>query len=99
MTKIKGSRLARKRFEHAEAVSRLHSSRFFRHSSFGFRHSFSMDYITILAATVPVYLMMLLGGVVRRLGWLPREADAAIMSLAIKVLTPCLAFERIVGNE
>ncbi len=58
-----------------------------------------MDYATILAATVPVYLTMLVGALVRRLGWLPREADVGIMSLAVKVLTPCLAFERIVGNE
>jgi predicted permease len=58
-----------------------------------------MDYITILTATVPVYLTMVVGAVVRRLGWLPREADVGIMSLAVKVLTPCLAFERIVGNE
>lgn len=57
-----------------------------------------MDYPTILAATIPVYLTMLVGALVRRLGWLPREADAGIMSLAVKVLTPCLAFERIVGN-
>src|SRR3954465_2553323 len=58
-----------------------------------------MDYATILAATIPVYLTMLVGALVRRVGWLPREADAGIMSLAVKVLTPCLAFERIVGNE
>lgn len=58
-----------------------------------------MDYPTILAATIPVYLTMLVGALVRRLGWLPREADAGIMSLAVRVLTPCLAFERIVGNS
>lgn len=57
-----------------------------------------MDYTAILAATVPVYLTMLVGALVRRLGWLPREADAGIMNLSVKVLTPCLAFERIVGN-
>jgi predicted permease len=59
---------------------------------------FIMDYRTILAATIPVYLTMLVGAVVRRVGWLPREADAGIMSLAVKLLTPCLVFERIVGN-
>ncbi len=57
-----------------------------------------MDYATILASTVPVYLTMLVGALVRKLGWYPREADAGVMSLAVKVLTPCLAFERIVGN-
>lgn len=57
-----------------------------------------MDYPTILAATIPVYLTMLVGALVRKLGWFPREADAGVMSLAVRVLTPCLAFERIVGN-
>ena len=57
-----------------------------------------MDYATILASTIPVYLTMLVGALVRKLGWYPREADAGVMSLAVKVLTPCLAFERIVGN-
>ena len=57
-----------------------------------------MDYSAILAATVPVYLTMLVGALVRKVGWLPREADVGIMNLAVKVLTPCLAFERIVGN-
>ena len=57
-----------------------------------------MDYSTILAATVPVYLTMLVGVMARKAGWLPQEADAGIMSLAVKLLTPCLIFERIVGN-
>jgi predicted permease len=57
-----------------------------------------MTYATILAATIPVYLTMFVGALVRRIGWLPREADGGIMSLAVNVLTPCLAFERIVGN-
>jgi predicted permease len=58
-----------------------------------------MDFTTILLATIPVYLLMFIGGLVRRVGWLPREADVGIMNLAVKVLTPCLAFERIVGND
>jgi malate permease and related proteins len=58
-----------------------------------------MDYATILAATLPVYLTMLIGALARWLRWLPREADSGIMSLSIRLLFPCLAFERIVGNE
>ncbi|MCE9520414.1 MAG: AEC family transporter [Verrucomicrobia bacterium] len=58
-----------------------------------------MNYSDILAATLPVYLMMLIGALARWMRWLPREADAGIMNVSIRVLFPCLAFERIVGNE
>ena len=58
-----------------------------------------MNYATILAATLPVYLTMLIGALARWMRWLPREADAGIMNVSIRVLFPCLAFERIVGND
>src|SRR5437016_9702137 len=57
-----------------------------------------MDFVTILTATLPVYLIMLVGAVMRGMRWMPREADAGIMNVAVRVLFPCLAFERIVGN-
>jgi predicted permease len=57
-----------------------------------------MNFATVLTATLPVYLMMLAGALARRLGWLPKEADNGIMSISVRVLVPCLVFERIVGN-
>lgn len=57
-----------------------------------------MNYTTILFATLPVYLTMMVGAGARRIGWMPRSADPGIMNLAVRVLFPCLAFERIVGN-
>lgn len=57
-----------------------------------------MDFVTVFNATLPVYLMMLTGALVRRFGWLPQEAEAGVMNVVVRVLTPCLAFERIVGN-
>ncbi len=57
-----------------------------------------MNYATILLATLPVYLTMVIGAAARRIGWLQRESDGGIMNLAVRVLFPCLAFERIVGN-
>jgi predicted permease len=57
-----------------------------------------MNYSTILLATLPVYITMMVGAGARRIGWMPREADPGIMNLAVRVLFPCLAFERIVGN-
>eukprot|EP01031_Cornospumella_fuschlensis_P006527 gene6527-8116_t len=41
---------------------------------------------------------MAAGAAVRRIGILPREADAGLMRLAIVLLTPCLILERVVGN-
>lgn len=52
----------------------------------------------IISATLPVYFMMLAGALMRKFGWLPKETDAGIMSLATKLLFPCLALERIIGN-
>lgn len=57
-----------------------------------------MSPFTILTATLPVYLTMVIGAFVRKIGLLPKEADAGIMSLCVKVLTPCLALDRIIGN-
>jgi len=57
-----------------------------------------MNYASILTATLPVYLTMLVGALARKLRVLPREADDGIMKLAVHLLFPCLAFERIVGN-
>lgn len=57
-----------------------------------------MSFAEILAATLPVYLTMLLGAVLRWTKLLPQEADKGIMSLCVRVLTPCLVLERIVGN-
>jgi len=57
-----------------------------------------MSPATILTATLPVYLMMLVGALARKTRWLPAESDAGIMSLAVRLLLPCLVIERIVGN-
>ena len=57
-----------------------------------------MSFVTVLNGTLPVYLMMLVGALVRRLRWMPPEADAGVMMLCVRLLTPCLALERIVGN-
>jgi len=58
-----------------------------------------LDFASILTVVLPVYLTMATGATVRKLGILPAEADAGMMRLAVKVLTPCLILERVVGNE
>ena len=57
-----------------------------------------LDYTTILNAVLPTYLIMLAGAMARKLGLLPREADAGLMRLAVNLLYPCLIMERIIGN-
>lgn len=57
-----------------------------------------MTILTILTATLPIYLMMIAGGVARKLHWMPRETDTGVMHLTVRLLFPCLIIERIVGN-
>lgn len=52
----------------------------------------------IISATLPVYFMMVAGALMRKFGWLPKETDSGIVSLATRLLFPCLALERIIGN-
>ncbi len=58
-----------------------------------------LSYAAILAVTLPVYLTMLTGAVLRRSQFLPQEVDKGMMRLTIAVLTPCLILDRVVGNE
>ncbi|CAN5661447.1 AEC family transporter [soil metagenome] len=58
----------------------------------------TMSSLSILNATLPVYFMMVAGALMRKFGWLPKETDSGIVSLATRLLFPCLALERIIGN-
>lgn len=58
-----------------------------------------LDYAGILAVTLPVYLLMGTGAVLRKTGVLPPEADKGLMRLSVTVLTPALILERVAGNE
>ena len=57
-----------------------------------------LDHLTILNAIIPVYLMMLVGGIARKIGILPKEADVGLMRLSVNLLFPCLILDRLVGN-
>ena len=54
---------------------------------------------TVLAAALPVFVLLLLGMGLRRTGTLTAEADASIMKLVIRVFYPCLFLDFIIGNE
>ncbi len=57
------------------------------------------SYLDILIVSVPVYLTMGIGGVLRRTQFLPAEVDKGMMRLAVTLLTPCLILDRLIGNE
>lgn len=57
-----------------------------------------LDYAGILAVTLPVYLMMGAGALLRKTGVLPMESDEGLMKLSVAVLTPALIIERVAGN-
>ncbi len=53
---------------------------------------------TILNAVVPVFGVMGLGIVIRRLNWLTEEADKSLMRVCVNVLLPCLILDKSLGN-
>lgn len=55
--------------------------------------------LQVLAAVLPVYLLMLSGAVLRKTGVVRSEHDSGIMRLVFNVLLPCLILDKILGNE
>ena len=52
-----------------------------------------------LAAIVPIYVMILTGVLVRRIGWLKPEADSSFVRMAIDVTLPCFIIYNMLGME
>lgn len=52
----------------------------------------------ILGAAIPVFLLLLLGVVLRRTEVLTREADGSVMKLVVRVFYPCLFLDFLIGN-
>lgn len=53
---------------------------------------------TILNAVVPVFGVMGLGVLIRKLNWLTEEADRSLMRICVNVLLPCLILDKSLGN-
>ncbi len=53
----------------------------------------------VLAAVLPVYLLLLAGAVLRKTGAVRFEHDNGVMRLVFNVLLPCLILDKILGNE
>jgi hypothetical protein len=56
------------------------------------------SYAQLFATVLPVFLVVLLGIVLRRSGWVRAEAEESLFNLVIKIATPCLIFDSVVGN-
>jgi len=53
----------------------------------------------VLSAVLPVFCLALVGIGLRRIRWLTEEADATLLRLVVNVLTPCLIFDKVLGNQ
>lgn len=53
---------------------------------------------TVLAAVLPVFGIIALGLLIRKLDWLTEEADNSLMRVCVNVLMPCLILDKCLGN-
>ncbi|HEV2328236.1 MAG TPA: AEC family transporter [Verrucomicrobiae bacterium] len=56
------------------------------------------EFITVIAAVLPVFGIMGIGFWLRRRGWLTADADQSLMRLTINLLLPSLIFDSVLGN-
>jgi predicted permease len=57
------------------------------------------DYLPLLAAVAPVFIIIGLGWLIRRIGWLTEQADASLLRVIVNLLYPCLILDTILGNR
>lgn len=57
------------------------------------------EYLPLLAAVAPVFVIIGTGWLIRRIGWLTEEADASLLRVIVNLLYPCLILDTILGNR
>jgi len=57
------------------------------------------EYFPLLAAVAPVFVIIAIGWLIRRIGWLNEEADASLLRVIVNLLYPCLILDTILGNR
>jgi malate permease and related proteins len=57
------------------------------------------EFLTVLTAVLPIFCIAGTGVALRQLNWLTADADTSLLRVTINVLTPCLIFDSILGNE
>jgi malate permease and related proteins len=56
------------------------------------------SYWQLLLLILPVFAMIAVGALFRRVKWLTAEADGSLLKLVVNFLYPCLIFENVLGN-
>lgn len=57
-----------------------------------------LTYVQLLLLVVPVFALIGIGVLVRRVHWIEGEAEASLIRLVVNVCYPCLIFESVAGN-
>ena len=57
-----------------------------------------ISYWPILASVAPIFLIIILGFIIRRIGWLTHEADHSLLRVCVNVLMPALILDSVLGN-
>jgi len=53
----------------------------------------------VFSAVLPIFFVIGVGALARRLGWLDTEADRSLMTVVVNLLYPALIFSFILGND
>ncbi|MBA4135928.1 MAG: transporter [Opitutus sp.] len=56
------------------------------------------SYLQLFAIVLPVFVVVALGVLLRKFDWVAEAAEDTLFNLVIKVATPCLIFDSVVGN-
>lgn len=57
------------------------------------------NYWQLLLLIMPVFALIAIGVIVRRVHWVEGEAETSLIRLVVNVCMPCLVFESVVGNS
>jgi predicted permease len=58
-----------------------------------------VNFLQILGIVTPVFLLVALGGLLRRIRWMSPEADGTLLKLGANVLMPALIADSVLGNS
>ena len=58
----------------------------------------NLSFTSVIAAALPVFILLVLGFLIRKANVLTEEADASLLKLLVRVFYPCLYLDYIIGN-
>lgn len=56
------------------------------------------EFLTVLRAVLPIFGLVVVGLMIRKLNWLTEEADQSLLRININLLMPCLILDKALGN-